>query len=236
MIGRLRHSILWDLRLQIRRGYPWIALGLLLAGMVALRLLPVEVRQGDLGWGLLLVYMLLAVFLPLCRHIRREKSEGILVWLNATPLRPHEYLAAKIAAWAPVSVAGGLVLAFASHGPDFRPLPLLAGVLLALILSVMAAFIAMAYPRNPATAVLSALLAALALALPLLPQGTGFGLFLHPMLTVIALVTQAFNPFHPMQIWILALGLGSASIWLGAGLFLCKRAYGHARSAPLGNL
>lgn len=231
---RLMHSVLWDLRVQRRSGYLWVALGLIVMGFLALRLPDMQARRMASGWEPPLIYLLFGVYLPLCRHIRREKNEGILVWINATPLRPLEYLAAKVAAWAPASVAGVLALAVASHGFDFRPLPLLAGVLLALVMSVMAAFIAMAYPRNAPSAALSALLAALVLALPLLPDGGGLGLFLHPLLTVVALFTQAFQPFHPMQVWILALGLGSSSIWLGAGLVLCKRAYGHARRDTLG--
>lgn len=231
MKRRILHALAWDLRLQVRSGTLWAALALAILAMAIPRFPYLAQRRDLFDWALPLLYLLLAVFLPLCLQIRKERTEGVLAWINATPQRPHEYLAAKIAAWAPVSLAGVAALALASHGLALRPLPLLAGALLAEILLVMAAFIAMAGPRTAAGALGAACLAVLVLVLPFLPFGSVFALLVHPLLTVVALFLQAFDPSQPAQTWILALGLGAALPWLGAGLLLCKRAYGLARSA-----
>jgi fluoroquinolone transport system permease protein len=69
---------------------------------------------------------------------RQERTLGAVI---ATPLRFAEYLAAKVTVLCAVSLGVALTVVTIAHGVAYRPLPLIAGVLLGTLLMLLVAFI-----------------------------------------------------------------------------------------------
>jgi fluoroquinolone transport system permease protein len=70
-----------------------------------------------------------------------EKQERTLGAVVSTPLRFWEYLCAKLAVLSAVSVFVALIVVSAAHGFDYRPLPLLTGLVLGTLLMLLVGFI-----------------------------------------------------------------------------------------------
>ncbi|BBZ17122.1 fluoroquinolone export ABC transporter permease subunit [Mycolicibacterium gadium] len=70
-----------------------------------------------------------------------EKQERTLGAVISTPLRFWEYLSAKLAVLSLVSVLVAFVVVTVAHGLSYRPLPLLAGVVLGTLLNLLVGFI-----------------------------------------------------------------------------------------------
>jgi fluoroquinolone transport system permease protein len=69
-----------------------------------------------------------------------EKQERTLGAVICSPLRFWEYLSAKIVALMTISMFVALVVVFVSQGTDFRPLTVLAGVVLGTLVMLLAGF------------------------------------------------------------------------------------------------
>ncbi|ULE35325.1 fluoroquinolone export ABC transporter permease subunit [Mycobacterium sp. IDR2000157661] len=70
-----------------------------------------------------------------------EKQERTLSAVISTPLRFGEYLAAKVAVLSALSLLIAVTVVSIAHGLAYRPLPLLAGVVLGTMLMLMTGFI-----------------------------------------------------------------------------------------------
>lgn len=70
-----------------------------------------------------------------------EKQERTLGAIISTPLRFTEYLFAKLAVLVAVSLSVALAVATIAHGLNYRPAPMLAGVLLGTLLMLLVGFI-----------------------------------------------------------------------------------------------
>jgi fluoroquinolone transport system permease protein len=69
-----------------------------------------------------------------------EKQERTLGAVICSPLRFWEYLSAKILALMAISLFVAFVVVCAVHGTDFRPLPVVAGVVLGTLVMLLAGF------------------------------------------------------------------------------------------------
>ncbi len=132
----------------------------------ALRLeLTLQVRQRFLHAAVFSGLIWLAVLLPLSRDLRPvaepyillgdtciigfffvagtvffEKQERTLSAVISTPLRFWEYLTAKLALLVAVSLFVALVVPTIAHGFGYRPIPLVAGVVLGTLLMLLVGF------------------------------------------------------------------------------------------------
>ncbi len=132
----------------------------------ALRLeLTLQVRQRFLHAAVFSGLIWLAVLLPLSRGLRPvaepyvlfgdtciigfffvagtvffEKQERTLSAVISTPLRFWEYLAAKLALLVLISLFVALVVPAIAHGFGYRPIPLVAGVVLGTLLMLLVGF------------------------------------------------------------------------------------------------
>lgn len=137
---RLASALRLELTLQIRQRFLHAAV---FSGLIWLAvLLPMSsdlrpvvepyILQGDIaiiGW----FFIAGVVFF--------EKQERTLSAVVSTPLRFWEYLTAKLTLLVGISLLVAVTVTTVTHGLDYRPLPLLAGVVLGTLLMLLVAFI-----------------------------------------------------------------------------------------------
>jgi fluoroquinolone transport system permease protein len=214
-----------DLEVQARNGL-YAATGLvLLASVAALatlpptglaRLLPAVAMQ-NLGVTAFFFSAALALL---------ERSEGSGSARAVTPLRPGEYLGARVATLGLLAAVQHLVLGALLVGPGPGLLPLTAGVVLGSAILSLAGF-TLAAGRESLGAFLLPAVPWLALLLaPMLADALEWHyplLWLHPLQGPLALMRAAVTPAPPWEPPLaLALGLG----WTGVTFALARRAYG----------
>lgn len=130
-----------------------------------------------------------------------DKQERTLGALLSTPLRFWEYLAAKLAVLSAISLLVAVIVVIAADGFAFRPVPLVAGVLLGTLLMLIVGFIT----ALPFAAVTDWFLAAtIPLAIMLVPPVIHYSglwpnpvLYLFPMQGPMLLLGAAFDQVDP---------------------------------------
>lgn len=130
-----------------------------------------------------------------------DKQERTLGALLSTPLRFWEYLAAKLAVLSAISLLVAVIVVTAAEGFAFRPVPLVAGVLLGTLLMLIVGFIT----ALPFAAVTDWFLAAtIPLAVMLVPPVIHYSglwpnpvLYLFPMQGPMLLLGAAFGQVDP---------------------------------------
>jgi len=218
-----------DIRVQYRNGF-YAATALMTAfWMLGLARLPREALARFLP-PFLLANLFLNAFLFVSRQVMLEKKEGSLPMLAVTPLRPHEYLAAKIGSLALLAALESFPIALVSFGPGFRFPQFMAGIMAASALLTLAGFIVVSRYDSVRAFLIPSALAAFALALPLLPY-IGFAesrwWFLHPLEGPLSLLRAAFEK---RPAWEAAYGLVYPALWAAVALLLCKRALARMRA------
>jgi fluoroquinolone transport system permease protein len=227
---RLLATLACDLRLQYRHGILLAAAGAALVWVLALLRVPDAVLDRRLP-AFLLAHLLPVAFYLTAAQVIREKAEGSLAMRDASPLRPHEYLAAKALLGSLLSVAAGLAIALVVRGPVFRPLLLVLGAAAAGTLLVFAAFLAVSLRPAWKGFLPSSLLWVAACLPPFLPAlGLGDGplLRLHPLDGAMTLLRAAFTGAGTGEI---AYGLAASAAWALVGLRACKGACERLRQA-----
>jgi fluoroquinolone transport system permease protein len=222
---RLRTAIRGDLTLQLRNGFyaatvlvtgVWIAL-LAQAGSLALgRLLP----------PLLVGNLLVGTFFFLGGQVLLEKGEGTLTAQGVTPLRPAEYLAAKVLTLTALGLGESLtLLPWLGRGPLQLPL-LLVGLAGAGAIYCLAGFLAVAPYQAITEYLLPAGLYVGALWLPLIAALAGWPALWfawHPLAGPLALIAAASGG-RPVDGGLLL--YGSATVgWIALLAAACGRAF-----------
>jgi fluoroquinolone transport system permease protein len=155
-----------------------------------------------------------------------ERAEGSAIARMVTPLRPAEYLGARVATLALLAIVQHLAMGLLLVGPVPGLLALLCGVALAAALLALAGFTATAGRSSindfllPSVPWLGLLLA------PLVADVLDWRsplLWLHPMYGPLVLMRA---PVAPAVRWELALGLVAGVAWTGAFALVARRAYG----------
>lgn len=231
MINRLLHATLWELRIALRLGLylPALLLAVIAAGVTSIYRC---FHPSDVLAALDCGYLLLAVYLPLAFRVRGEKSQGVLLHLNLTPLRPHEYLGAKLILGLLLGVPGGALLAASAPGAWSAPLLVLLGLAGGSALMVLLAFATLASTRSAGTAWLATLVTVVVFGGPLLLELRHpwiLSLFADPIRAIWMLVRFGLDKeAGGFYAWA---GTAWIAVWLAVGLVVCKAAYGQARMA-----
>lgn len=233
MSKRLWGSIGRDFRIQLRSGYPWIAIIAALACILAFARIP-QGNSDRLAPFVSLSFSLFTTLPFLLRQVDGERRQGTLVLLDLTPLRPHEYLASKAVSLGLPSLAMNTLLVLVSRGPYFHPIPFWTGLALAGFFWVALGFLVAAWSGNAAKAGALAGLAAAASLLPMLPGLTGLPRFLlwaHPLAGPRGLLADSYTDAS-VRAWILHASMGA--VWALLGLIACRMGFARFRRGGRG--
>ena len=213
-----------DVTLQWRNGF-YYAVAFLLGGwLVLVSRLP---RFDWPAWlpALVLGNLSIGTFLFLAGLVLLEKGEGTLEAQVVTPLRPLEYLASKVVSLAGLAVLEHFALVAAVVGLDFRPGPLLLGVVTAAAVYCLTGFVAVVRYDSVDAFLLPSSVWIAALSLPIL-DAVGLWtpplLALHPLQPSLVLLRGAFGPLSAGD-W--AYAVTGAALWGAALLALSLRSF-----------
>ena len=166
-----------------------------------------QVRQRFVHAAVISGLLWLAVLLPMPHHLRSivepyvligdiavigfffiggsvffEKQERTLGAVVCSPLRFGEYLSVKLVALTVISLFVAVVVVIATHGTDFHPAPLVAGVVLGTLVMLLSGFISALPFASVSDWFLSTVVPLLILALPVVYL---LGVWTHPVLYLI---------------------------------------------------
>lgn len=222
-MGRLAHTIRWDITLQFRNGFYMVTALVLL--MWAALLIPAPAI--DAAWllpPLILGNLIIGSFYFVGAIVLLERAEGSLLARAVTPLRGGEYLAARVASLSLLALLENLGLAaLISRGAGFAPLPMAAGIVLGTALFCLTGLITVAPYGSINAYLLPSAAVSGALALPTiaaLARWEGLPLYLHPLEPAMLLMQGAFRP---LAAWELAYCLLAGALWcLALGVFALR--------------
>lgn len=137
---RLFSTVRLDLLLQLRYGFYYAAAFVTLLWIALLYPLPASTLEVAMP---LVIFAELAVigYYFIAGMVLFEKGERTLSAIVTTPLRFPEYLASKLATLTVMALGSSLILVLAAYGTDFDAAPLIVGVVLTSIISMLAGFI-----------------------------------------------------------------------------------------------
>lgn len=228
---RLAATLACDLRLQYRNGFLLAAALVALIWVLGLSQVPDAVLDRLLP-AFLVSNLIVNTFYFTAGQVFLEKEEGTLAMRDATPLRPHEYLASKAATLALLSVAESLIIVLSVRGPAFQPVLFILGIAAAAALLVLAGFAAISRYPSVNEFLLPSTLWVAAFVPPFLPAfglADGRWLRLHPLDPPLTLLRASFAGAGAGEI---AYGLAASAAWALAGLLAGKGAFERLRRSP----
>jgi len=182
-IRRMRSSLLWDVRLQLRNGfYTATAVVLGVWAVIAVWLPPVDLRW--LLPALVSGNLVINTFFFMAALVLLENEEGSLQARTVTPLRRGEYLAAKLISLGALALAENLLIVVLLHGTGFSLLAMATAILLASVHYTLIGFIAVARYDSLNTFLMPSILYSAAAQIPLIAwllQWRHPLLYLHPL-------------------------------------------------------
>lgn len=193
-MSRLHSTLLTDLRLQWRNGF-YTAAAIMLALFV---LLLGQLPRRDLAWivpAVIVNNLIVNGFYFVAGLVLLEKGEGSLQAQVVTPLRPAEYLGAKVASLTLLSIAENGLLAFLSLGGGVSAGWLLLGIVAGTCFFTLSGFLVVVRYESVNEYLLPSIVIVSALTLPLL---TYFGVGNSDLLSTLLYM-------HPLQAVLLAL-------------------------------
>jgi hypothetical protein len=225
-VKRLSASIWRDFRVQLRSGYPWFSALAALIGIAFFARIP-QGNSDRLAAIASLAFSALTTLPFLISQVQEERREGTLALLDATPLRPHEYLLSKAKSLAIPSMAMNTLFVLVSRGPYFNPLPFWIGLSCSGMFFTLVGFLCVAWGDAALKAcILGAFAAVLLFATaPLHPAASALA-WLHPLAGPALLIRASYEGSHPAT-WIE--GLGTSCFWIGGALLSCRNAFSRLR-------
>lgn len=226
-MSRLLSTIRCDIRLQHRNGFYYATAVVLAFYALGLGQLRAAGTQLNLGWllpAIVLNNLLITTFYFIGALVLLEKAEGTLAAQIVSPLRDHEYLAAKLITLAGLALAYNLAVVALIVGFQFSVLALIAGIGTAAALLVMAGFVVVVRYDSINEYLLPSLPYAAVLLLPI-AYILGWDsplMYLHPLQAPLVLMQAAFTP---VAAWQLAYGVIGSIAWLCAGFWLCRHMF-----------
>jgi fluoroquinolone transport system permease protein len=226
-MNRLLATIRCDLRLQQRNGFYYATAFVVTVYALGLGQLHASGAQLHLAWllpAVVLNNLMITSFYFVGALVLLEKTEGTLTAQVVSPLRAGEYLAAKLITLTALALAYNLAVVAMVVGSRFGALALIGGVSAAAALIVMTGFVVVVRYDSVNEYLLPSLPYAAGLMLPLAYM---FGwdnplLYLHPLAGPMLLLRAAFAPAETRH---LVYGTLASALWLGAGAWLCRRAF-----------
>ncbi len=221
-MGRLAHTLRWDITLQVRNGFYAVTTLVLL--MWAALLIPLPAL--DTAWllpPLILSNLVVGSFYFVGAIVLLERAEGSLLARAVTPLRGGEYLMARIISLSLLALLENVGIAILFQGTGFAPLPLAGGIVLGTALFCLAGLITVAPYGSLNAYLLPSAAVCGVLALPTITALTRWEhplLYLHPLAPAMLLLRGAFRP---LAAWELAYCLGASALWcLALGHFALR--------------
>ncbi|MBW8888897.1 MAG: hypothetical protein JF616_14170 [Fibrobacteres bacterium] len=228
MPGRVSAALGRDLLVQYRARYVWTALAALAVWGIALRS-----THGASEYILSPAFIFLNAFLLAfslgLRQTASEREAGVLSALDLTPLRPHEFLAARCASLGLLAAIQNPLIALVAGKQIASWSSLMLGVCGETAILSLAAFLVVAYaPKG--RAVITRLLASLLLLVPPLLPFFGFAsggwLIAHPMQGPLLLLQGAFFPLPGGRVATATLASG---IWIALLLIGSRKGFDKLR-------
>lgn len=230
MIRRLLACLGRDLRVQYRARYPFAALLGFAVWAAAIRYTP-EVSAYVLAPAFLFLNVYLLSFSLALRQAVTERNEGSFAALDLTPVRPHEFLAARAAGISLLALIQTGLVTWAGGKPVASFPSLFLGAGLASVLLSLAAFLVMAAAANGGLMAMRFAATLLLLGPPLLPF-LGFvpgpWLNIHPLQGPLVLLQGAYFPLQAHKFWI---AIASGAAWCLALLAACRWGFIRLRRA-----
>lgn len=221
---RLTSTMKWDVRLQWRNGFYYAAVII----VVVFLLIFSQISVDYLGWimpCLLLSNMMIGTFYFIGGLVLLERSEGSLVARVTTPLRPAEYLAAKVATLTMLSLLESTLIVIAVAGFQVNWLFLLTGVTGTAVFFCLAGFITVVRYDSINEYLLPSILYVMIVSLPLgfyLADWQHWLLYLHP---VQAMLTLIAGGWEVLPWWLTAYCLIYSLVWIAVLARLSLRAF-----------
>jgi fluoroquinolone transport system permease protein len=214
------------MRVQSRNGL-YLVTGLVIAGWVAVRLrLPAEILAD--GWLLppfLVGNVILSTFYFVGGLVLLEKGEATLTAQVVTPLRPAEYLAARVATLTLLTLIENIALAILVFGPGIALLPLAVGVVLAAIIFTLAGFAAVARYDSINAYLMPSVLYTSALSVPMVAYLLGIDgwpLYLHPLAGPFVFLEAAVGSIPAPE---MGVAIVSTAAWVTILAAVARRAF-----------
>lgn len=223
-MNRLTATTVLDVRRQVKEGFYLAAL--VVAGIFGVALHLVDHVNWGYWWPpLLMGNLVMTAFYFAAGQVLLERRERTLEAQVVTPLRPAEYLGAKIISLALLCWLESTILVVAVSGPRFAWIPFLLGITLLAGLYVLYGFIVVSRYDSISDF--------------LLPSGAWTALFGLPYLGWFGVVDPIWFAWHPLQapLWLLgaawtpmpawqwAYAIGCGTLWVGIGFWLALRAF-----------
>lgn len=192
-MSRLAATIRADVRVQLRNGFYHATAFVVVSSILLLRWLPGDAARFVLP-VVILSSVLMNTFYFVSALLLLEREEGTFAAQSVTPLRDHEYLAAKLVTLGALSLVEGLLLALAVLGVEARLLGIAVGIALASVLFCLAG-VALAVRYGSINEFL-------------LPSVLYTGLLTLPLLGVFGLGSPEWYLPHPLQGPLSLMGVG----------------------------
>jgi fluoroquinolone transport system permease protein len=225
-MGRLIHTLRWDITLQARNGF-YLVTGLVLIMWAAL-IIPLP--QIDMDWllpPLILSNLVVGGFYFVAAIVLLERAEGSLLARAVTPLRPYEYLEARLLSLSLLALVENLGLTLILHGFGFAPLPMAGGVMLGTVLFCLVGLIVVARYDSINTFLLPSVAVTVLLVLPTIAALADWEsplLLLHPLEPAMRLMQGAFRPLATWElIYCLVYGVLGCLLLGRYALRACRR-------------
>lgn len=222
---RLLNTFRWEVVLQVRNGFYYVSLFVVLVwGAILLQLTETDLLKGLIP-AFLVLNLNITTFYFVGAIVLLEKSEGTLAGLVVSPLRDTEYLLSKLASLTLLAVLENTVIVLVVYGIDLNPLSLLAGMILLCGLYTMLGFVAVIRYHSINEYLLPSFIYVALLLLPAVTQLEGFDspiFILHPVYAPLLLLRAAFEP---MAAWQMVYGTAGSVGWFVLGLLWAKRRF-----------
>ena len=222
---RLIATIRLDLQLQLKNGFYYAVMFVLLSWFVVLTQLPPEIDWGYVLPAIVFGNLVVVNFYFVAGLVLLEKGEGTLEAQVVTPLADWEYLVSKVVTLTALSIAEQFVIVWSAYGLGFGVIPLFGGTALAGVLYTLTGFILVARYDSINEYLFPSVLYVGLLSLPLLHYFDFWGtwlLYLHPFTAPLVLLKAAFATILPWQ-W--AYGVTYSIAWAAALLYFDQRIF-----------
>jgi fluoroquinolone transport system permease protein len=221
---RLTSTMKWDVRLQWRNGFYYAAIVIVVFFLFAFSQISID----NIAWimpYMLINNMVIGTFYFIGGLVLLEKSEGSLEARVTTPLRPAEYLTAKVATLTLLTLVESVLIVVAAVGWDVRWLFVLLGVTGTAVFFCLAGFIAVVRYDSINEYLLPSILYLMLASLPLgfyLANWQHWLLYLHP---VQAMLTLIAGGWETLPWWLTAFCLIYSLVWIMVLARLSLRAF-----------
>lgn len=221
---RLLASLQLDIKSQFRNGFYYVS------GFVALMMILLLRQFSEVNWMLwwpviILENLVINTFYFMSGLVLLEKAEGTLEAQIVSPLRPWEYLTAKIGSLAVLSLLESLVIVVAVSGVSFNWLLLVLGILSLVALYVLYGFLVVVRYDSIGEFILPSAVWTMAFSVPLLYYFNFWRsdwIFLHPLQAPLLLMQSAFAKIPPLHLFY---AFAYSLFWIAIAYFLAQRAY-----------